>query len=148
MVNRVVLVGRVFNAPELRKTNSDISVASFVLRVPNRAKNPDGTRDSIFINVTVYGAQADNVIKVVRKDSQVAVDGGLNQRNFVRKDESKGKVIEIIADSVTFLDPNPNAAKEQPVTNAVEETKIDDVPEESSGDNLDQIGLPDDDLPF
>ena len=143
MVNRVVLVGRLVKDPELRKTNSDISFATFTLAVDNRVKEADGTRGTIFIDCRVFRDQADSLVKNTRKGSKVAVDGSLNQRNFVRQDGSKGKVIEVYVDSVTFLDPNPN--KEN---NSVEEPKFDDIPAPSSSNNLDSIDLPDDDLPF
>ena len=142
MVNRVVLVGRLVKDPELRKTASDISVATFTIAVDNAIKEQDGTRGSLFLDCRVYRDQADNVAKYTRKGSKVAVDGSLNQRNFVRQDGSKGKVIEVYVDSVTFLDPNPNREN-----TAIEEPKFDDVPAPSSS-NLDPIDLPDDDLPF
>ena len=142
MVNRVVLVGRLVKDPELRKTNSDVSFATFTLAVDNRMRESDGTRGTIFIDCRVFRDQADSLAKNTRKGSKIAVDGSLNQRNFERKDGTKGKVIEIIVDSITFLDPNPNRES------AVEEPKFDDVPAPSSGNNLDAIDLPDDDLPF
>ena len=142
MVNRVVLVGRLVKDPELRKTASDISVATFTLAVDNAVKEQDGSRGSLFLDCRVYRDQADNMAKYTRKGSKVAVDGSLNQRNFVRQDGSKGKVIEVYVDSVTFLDPNPNREN-----TAFEEPKFDDVPAPSSS-NLDSIDLPDDDLPF
>ena len=69
----------------------------------------------------------------------VAVDGSLNQRNFVRQDGSKGKSIELVVDSVTFLEPKKD--------NPVEEPKFDDI-QAPANNNLDSIDLPDDDLPF
>ena len=142
MVNRVVLVGRLVKDPELRKTNSDISFATFTLAVDNRVKEADGTRGTIFLDCRVFRDQADSLVKNTRKGSKIAVDGSLNQRNFERRDGTKGKVIEIVVDSVTFLDPNPN--REQ---NTVEEPKFDDIQVPASS-NLDSIDLPDDDLPF
>ena len=142
MVNRVVLVGRLVKDPELRKTNSDISVATFTIAVDNTVKEQDGTRGSLFLDCRVYRDQADNVAKFTRKGSKVAVDGSLNQRNFVRQDGTKGKVIEVYVDSVTFLDPNPNREN-----NNVEAPKFDDI-QAPAGSNLDSIDLPDDDLPF
>ena len=142
MVNRVVLVGRLTKDPELRKTNSDISFATFTLAADNRLKESDGTRGTIFIDCRVYRDQAENLVKNTRKGSKIAVDGSLNQRNFERRDGTKGKALEIVVDSVTYLDPNPNRDN-----NAVEEPKFEDIPAPSSS-NLDTIDLPEDDLPF
>ena len=142
MVNRVVLVGRLVKDPELRKTNNDISVATFTIAVDNSIKEADGTRGSLFLDCRVYRDQADNMVKYTRKGSKVAVDGSLNQRNYVRQDGTKGKVLEVYVDSVTFLEPKKDDS------GVVEAPKFDDVPAPSSGSNLDSIDLPDDDLPF
>ena len=112
MLNRVVVLGRLTKDPELRKTNSDISFATFSLAVDNTAKNADGTRGTLFIDCRVFGSQAENLAKYTCKGSKVAVDGSLNQRDFIRGDGTKGKAIEIYVDSVTFLDPKPEEPKE------------------------------------
>ena len=125
MLNRIILVGRLVKDPELRKTNSDISVANFTLAVDNTIKEVDGTRGTLFIDCRVFGDKADNLCKYTRKGSKVAVDGSLNQRNFERQDGSKGKAIEVLVDSVEFLDPKQEEPKEP-------------NPQD----------LPDDDLPF
>ena len=134
MLNRIVLVGRLVKDPELRKTNSDMAVSNFTLAVDNTAKEADGTRGTLFIDCRVFGDKATNLCKFTRKGSKVAIDGGLNQRNYERQDGSKGKAIEILVDSVEFLDPKP------------EEPKADE--EQKPSTNLDAIDLPDDDLPF
>ena len=147
MVNRVVLVGRLAADPELKSTSGGVSFATFTICVDNRLKNSDGKRDTLFINCTVFREQAENMAKSTRKGSKVAVDGSLNQRNFERKDGSKGKEIEIIVDSVTFLDPNPNKER-----SGADDTRFDDILQpttpSSASSNLDPINLPDDDLPF
>ena len=140
MVNRVVLAGRLVKDPELRKNNSDISFATFTLAVDNRIKESDGTRGTLFIDCRVFRDQAENLVKFTRKGSMIAVDGSLNQRNFVRQDGSKGKSVEVVVDQVTFLEPKKDTPVEAP--------KFDDVPAASNGNNLDSIDLPDDDLPF
>ena len=123
MLNRVVVMGRLTKDPELRKTNSDISFATFSLAVDNSVKEADGTRGTFFIDCRIFREQADNLVKYTRKGSKISVDGSLNQRNFIRQDGTKGKSIEIVVDSVTFLDPKP----------------VNEEPDED---------LPDDDLPF
>ena len=139
MINRVVLAGRLVKDPELRKTNSDVSLATFTIAVDNRVKEADGTRGTIFMDCKVFREQAENLVKFTRKGSLIAVDGSLNQRNFTRQDGTKGHVIEVAVDSVTFLEPKKESAEDQP--------KFDDA-QAPSGNNLDQIDLPDDDLPF
>ena len=125
MLNRVVVLGRLTKDPELRKTNSDVSFATFSVAVDNTAKEADGTRGTLFIDCRIFGSQAESLVKNTRKGAKIAVDGSINQRNFFRNDGTKGKAIEIYVDSVTFLDPKPEEPKEP-----------------------DTADLPDDDLPF
>ena len=108
MLNRVVVLGRLVKDPELRKSaDGNTSFATFSVAVDNAAKEADGTRGTIFLDGRVFGSQAESLVKYTQKGSKIVVDGSLNQRNFIRQDGTKGKAIEIYADSVTFLDPKP-----------------------------------------
>ena len=141
MINRVVLVGRLTRDPELRRTQNETAVASFTLAVDDRVKDTEGKSTTSFINVTVWNNQADNVAKFCRKGALVGVDGRLRQRSFEKRDGTKGSVIEIIADSVQFLEPK--GTREIPN----EEFIPDETPADESK-NLDSIDVTDDDLPF
>ena len=143
MINRVILVGRLTRDPELKRTNSGMSVASFSIAVDNRMKNPDGSRGTTFMNCSIFGAQAENLAKFTRKGALVGVEGSLNQRNFQRQDGTKGSAIEVIADRVAFLEPKGNRVGE-----VNSDTTFDDTPAQNSNNNLDSLDLPDDDLPF
>ena len=143
MINRVVLVGRLTRDPELRKANSGNPVASFSIAVDNRMKNPDGSRGTTFMNCSIFGNQAENLVKFTRKGSMVGVEGSLNQRNFTRQDGSRGSVIEVICDRVAFLEPKGNNE-----ARGAEGVVFDDTTPADNGKNLDSIDLPDDDLPF
>jgi single-strand DNA-binding protein len=137
MINRIILVGRLTKDPELRKTNNDTAVASFTLAVDNRTKDQDGNRTTTFVTVVVWNQQAENVSKFLRKGALVGVDGRLVQRNFERRDGSKGSVLEVVADSVQFLEPKGERTNEQ----------VNEIKDESR--NLDIIeDTVDDDLPF
>ena len=141
MVNRVILVGRLTRDPELRRTTTDTAVAQFTLAVDDRVKDVNGNKTTSFITIVVWNNQADNVAKYCRKGDLVGVDGRLRQRSFERRDGSKGSVIEVVADSVQFLEPK----KDRLIPN--EEFIPDEVPEDD-GKNLDSIDVTDDDLPF
>ena len=145
MLNRIVLVGRLTRDPELRRTNSEVAVCSFTLAVDDRIKDANGNKTTTFIGVTVFNNQADNVAKFVRKGSLVGVDGRIRQRTFERRDGTKSSVIEVVADSVTFLEPNKS--KEIPNEEVIVDEVVDETPVDESK-NLDSIEVTDDDLPF
>ena len=141
MINRVVLVGRLTRDPELRRTTNETAVASFTIAVDNWMKGPDGQKTASFIPCTVWGASADNTAKYTRKGSLVGVEGRLNQRNYDRRDGTKATVLEVICDSVQFLEPKGEVRQDAPGYTP------DEQPAEDSK-NLDAINIVDDDLPF
>lgn len=145
MLNRVILIGRLTRDPEIRKTASGTAVTSFTLAVDDSYKGPNGEKNTLFINCSVFGARGENVAKFTRKGSLVSVQGRLNQRKYTRKtDNVQVTTIEVIADGVDFLDP-----KSQSSNVSVDATPVasHQEPEPESG-NLDSIDVVDDDLPF
>ena len=142
MLNRIVLTGRLTRDPELKKTASDMGVASFTLAVDDTLKAPNGEKTTSFINIVVWDKQADTVAKFLRKGALVGVDGRIRQRTFEKRDGSKASVIEVIANHVEFLEPK--GAREIPN----EEVVFDDEPAVEESKNLDEIEVTDDDLPF
>lgn len=127
MLNRIAVVGRLTKDPELRKTNSDLSVANFDFAVDNVAKEQDGERGTCFIECKIFGKQAEALVKYTKKGSKIALDGSLNQRNFTRQDGSKGHAYYILVDSVEFLDSKP-VSEEQEAEQAIAELPNDDLP--------------------
>ena len=142
MINRVVLVGRLTRDPELRRTGAGNSVCSFTVAVDNRTKNPDGTKSASFIPCVVFQQSADNMARFLKKGALVGIEGRLNQRSYQRQDGTKANVLEVLCDSVQFLEPKGEGQNaDVPV--------FDDQPVESADSkNLDSLDLPDDDLPF
>lgn len=123
MLNSINLIGRLVSDPELRKTNSDISFATFTIAVDNPTKEADGTRGTCFLDCRIFREQAENLVKYTKKGHKIGISGSVNQRNFERKDGTKGKSIEVIVDNVEFLEPKAAQVpdqEEQPVEQPVE----------------------------
>ncbi|MBE6133422.1 MAG: single-stranded DNA-binding protein [Erysipelotrichaceae bacterium] len=147
MMNNVVLVGRITRDLELRTATSGRSIVSFTLAVDSRMKNADGSRATSFIDCVAFGQTAETMSKFTRKGSLIGVVGSLNQRKYQRKDGSTASVLEVLCDSVQFLEPKGSRAGGRD-----EIPPFDDIPsqpeEDDNSHNLDSIDLPDDDLPF
>ncbi len=151
MVNSVVLVGRLTRDPELRRTTSGMSVASFTIAVDDSRRGPNGEKVTIFMPVSVWGKSADTVVKFTRKGSLVGVVGRLTQRKYVRRtDNVEVTSTEVSASQVEFMEPKgareddgyqgdyvPQSAPMSQVPPAQEESK-----------NLDLLDVTDNDLPF
>lgn len=107
MLNLFIGVGRLTKDPELRKSNNDVSIAVLSIAFDNAITNEDGERGTTFLDARAFKEKAESIVKNLHKGSKVAVQGVLNQRDFLRQDGSKGKTYEIILDKCEFLDPKP-----------------------------------------
>ena len=114
MVNRVVIVGRLTRAPELKTTTTGKHVAHFSIAVDDRF-NKDNTN---FFNVSCWDKTAEFVSKYLDKGRLVAVDGRLQQRKWTTSEGQTRDTVEIVADSVQGLDKprdgaSPNAVSDE-----------------------------------
>ena len=107
-MNKVMLIGNLTADPELRKTNSDISVCTFRLAVQRRFANQQGVREADFINIVAWRQLADLCARFLTKGRKCAVFGALQTRTYDAQDGSKRYVTEVVADDVEFLSPNPS----------------------------------------
>lgn len=105
VLNRIILIGRLTRDPELRYTNTGKAVARFTLAVDRPFKNQAGERETDFINVVVWGPQADSCSKYLSKGKLAAVDGRLEIRSFEGQDGTRRQVTEVVAENVRFLSP-------------------------------------------
>ena len=111
MINRVVLVGRMTRDPELRRTAQGDAVTSFTLAVNRNYTARDGQQQADFINCVVWRKPAENVERYCSKGSLVGVEGRIQTRSYDNNQGQKVFVVEVICDSVQFLETR--AARER-----------------------------------
>ncbi|RME83098.1 MAG: single-stranded DNA-binding protein [Planctomycetota bacterium] len=129
-LNKVLLIGRLTRDPELRYTNSGTAVADLGLAVNRYYTSPDGTKkdETCFLDITVWGKQAENCHKYLAKGRQVFVEGRLKMDTW-EKDGQRRSKIGVVADTVQFLDRSPSV-------------------ETSYNSSVDSDSAEDDDIPF
>ncbi|MEW5866599.1 MAG: single-stranded DNA-binding protein [Bacillota bacterium] len=103
-MNKVLLVGRLAQQPELRYTQNGVAVARFTVVVNRPYTNQQGERDADFIDVVVWRAQAENCANYLAKGRLVGVEGRLQIRSYETAEGQKRRVAEVVADRVEFLD--------------------------------------------
>lgn len=104
MLNRIVLMGRLTRDPELRKTQSGLSVTSFTLAVDRDFKDPSGERETDFIDIVAWRGTADLVYQYFTKGRMAVVNGRLQIRDWVDREGGKRRSAEVVADNVYFGD--------------------------------------------
>lgn len=105
-INRVVLVGRLTADPELRVLSSGTSVCNLRLACNGLRKAEDGeyVEKPNFFGVKLYGAGADAVNRYMGRGRRVGIDGRLDWREWETPEGDKRQTVEIVADTVQFLD--------------------------------------------
>ncbi|OII60879.1 single-stranded DNA-binding protein [Streptomyces sp. CC53] len=99
----ITLIGNVVANPELRFTPSGAAVANFRVastpRTFDRTTNEWKDGDPLFLSVSVWRQQAENVAESIRRGDRVIVVGRLGQRQYEKDGERKSSY-EIQADDV------------------------------------------------
>lgn len=114
MFNKVILIGNLTKDPELRYTPQGTPVSTFRLAVNYRYKQADDMKqDTTFIDIVVFGKQAESCGQYLNKGSSALVEGRLQERRWESDGQQRSK-FEVVAQSVRFLSGRKGGAQEAP----------------------------------
>ena len=102
MLNIVVIMGRLTAQPEIKTTPNGISVTSFSVAVDRNYQKNGTERRTDFINCVAWRQTAEFISKYFHKGSMIAINGSIQQRSYIDKDNNKRTVFEIIVDNANF----------------------------------------------
>lgn len=103
MLNKAIIMGRLVRDPDIRTTQSGLSVCSFSVAVDRDIVDKStNQRETDFINVTAWRNTADFVGKYFSKGSLIVVEGRIQVRSYTDKENNKRIATEIVANSVYF----------------------------------------------
>ena len=104
------MIGRLVRDVETKYTQTGTGVAKFTLAVDremSRQKKQEaesqGKQTADFINITVFGKQADNCSNYLAKGNQCAVHGRISTGSYTTKTGEKRYTTDVISDRVEFL---------------------------------------------
>jgi len=109
-MNKVCLIGRLTKQPELRITQNGTSVTTFTLAVDRRGNDQ---KQADFLDCVAFSGTAEVVCKYGDKGRLVAVEGRLQTRSYETRDGQKRKVVEVVTESVQFLDSKKPETEEE-----------------------------------
>lgn len=130
-LNQVIVSGRLTRDPEVRYTNSKQAVSDFTVACNRIWKNEKGKQEeTIFVDVVVWGKQAENMGNLLSKGKYVMVTGRLKQESWQAQDGSKRSKITVNAEKVDLppKETYSQSSNSQPVE---EEVDFDAAPEEA-----------------
>ena len=103
MLNHITIMGRLTRDPELRTTQSGVSVASYTVAVDRDFGGRDGgERQTDFIDCVAWRQTGEFVSKYFHKGSMIVVSGRLQSRKWQDRDGNNRTSWEVIAENVYF----------------------------------------------
>ena len=97
MVNKAILLGRLGQDPELKKTANDLNVCRFSVATQYKYKEDMQTT---WHNIVLFGKAGEYVMTYLKKGSLVYVEVMIQTRTWQGKDGKKHTTTEILAKQV------------------------------------------------
>ena len=122
-MNKLTIIGNLTRDPELRTTQSGISVCSFTVAV-NRRRTQGQQPEADFFRVSAWRQLGENCGKWLVKGKKVCVVGPVSVSTYQGNDGNTRAQLEVTAEDVEFLSPagqveeTPQAAPAQQTASA------------------------------
>lgn len=104
-VNKVILVGNVGAAPEIRSTQQGVRVAQVSLATSRRWKNAAGAEQEAtqWHRLILWDKLADLAEKWIKKGSKLYVEGEIEYRQYTKQDNTVAYTTEIRVREISLL---------------------------------------------
>lgn len=109
-MNKVVLIGRLTNDPEIKTAQNGTPVARYRLAV-NRAYKKDGQQEADFLNCIAFGKGAEFTQNYLHKGTKIAVEGHIQTGSY-DKDGVRHYTTDIVVEQSEFCE-SKNASSDQ-----------------------------------
>jgi single-strand DNA-binding protein len=108
-LNKAMIIGNLGRDPKMRYTPSGQAVTQFTVAVNRNYKdqNGDWQEETEWFRVVAWAALAERTAEYLRKGRKVYVEGRLQTRSWEDQNGQKRYTTELIANTVTPLDPRP-----------------------------------------
>ena len=103
-MNAICLMGRLTGDPELKTTQSGVSVTSFSVAVDRAYRSKDQERQTDFINCVAWRNTAEFISRFFHKGQRIALQGSLQSRKYTANDGSQRTVYEVVVDNAFFCE--------------------------------------------
>ncbi len=101
-MNNLMLVGRLTRDIEVKKLESGRNVCNITLAINRSYKNADGCYETDYVDCILWDGLANNINEYCKKGDLVGIRGRL-QTSTYEKEDKKHKVLEVVAERLTFL---------------------------------------------
>jgi single-strand DNA-binding protein len=135
-MNKVMLIGRLTQDPEVRFTTTNKSLCQFRLAVSRRYSKQGEEPQTDFFPIVAWEKTSEFCSNYFRKGQKVAIIGRLHNRSW---DDAEGKrhyITEIIAEEVSFADSKKPSAQAENVDTTIFQATTEEL---NSQNNIDEL---------
>ncbi len=135
-VNKVILLGRLGQDPELKYTPSGSAVTNFSLATNRVWKDQDGNlqEKTDWHRLVLWRKQAETACKYLKKGSQIYIEGRLETRSWTDKNDIVRYTTEVIVDNFQMLGSKSERPSEPEDAPPPEEDFSQEAPEGTEDD--------------
>ena len=121
-VNKVILIGNLGKDPEIKYLEGNIAKANFSLATSEWHKDKQGNKveQTEWHHIVLWRSMAESAEKMLKKGTQVYIEGKLQTRQWVDKDNIKRNITEIVGESFLVLQKKENMNISSPNTENVD----------------------------
>ncbi|OGM08547.1 hypothetical protein A2Z67_01760 [Candidatus Woesebacteria bacterium RBG_13_36_22] len=103
--NKILVIGNLGGAPEMRYTPEGKAVANFSVACNRRWHDKDNNlvEDTEWFRIVVWGKQAESCNQYLDKGRQVFIEGRISTHEYTDKDGVTRRQSEVIASAVHYL---------------------------------------------
>lgn len=154
-MNKVILTGNLVREPELKQTPSGKSVITNAVAVRRDMKDENGEYPTDFVEIVIWGQQAEYIRNYGHKGDRVELSGRWQQRTYTDRNGNNRRADECVVESISVFSRQQASAPEQAQTPAPAPKR-----EEPQGEQMKMAtptarpapsrpkAIDDDDLPF
>lgn len=102
MFNKIILMGRLTKDPELKTTQSGVTMCRFSIAVDRSYAKQGQEKQTDFFDITAWRNTAEFVCKYFTKGRMILIEGSLQNNNYTDQNGVKQYRNAIIADNVSF----------------------------------------------
>lgn len=131
MLNHITIHGRLSVSPELKQTQSGVSVCNFTVAVDRSYKSGE-EKQTDFFTVVCWRGLADMVAKYFTKGKEILVSGEMHSRKWQDNEGNNRIAWEIMANGVDFCgSKSDNGGNSAPTFQANNAPKFEEIDENS-----------------
>ena len=109
-LNKAVLIGYLTADPELKQTQSGVSVTSFQIGVSRKRVKADVNPPTDFLTIVAWRTTAEFITRNFRKGDPISIVGEIQTRSWEDQNGYKRYATEIVADEAEFVERKNSGA--------------------------------------